>query len=163
MYFNKEFDSLINECLMHPKVQEMNNYKHHGISRLEHSIRVSYHTYKVCKFLHLNYKETTVAALLHDFFIDEVEKENGFNRLIHHPKYAAINAKEYFKINSFQEDIILKHMFPITPIPPRYLEGWIVDLIDNIASIYERCYSSAIAFASTINLVVVTLLGLLKF
>ena len=58
---------------------------------------------------------------------------------------------------------LLQNMFPITPIPPRYLEGWIVDLIDNIASIYERCYSSAIAFASTINLVVVTLLGLLKF
>lgn len=163
MYFDKEFDNLINEYLMHPKVQEMSKYKHHGITRLEHSIRVAYYTFKVCKKLRLNYKEATIAALLHDFFLDEVEKENGIDRLIHHPKYAAENAEFYFKINEFQKDIILRHMFPVTFIPPKYLEGWIVDTVDNIASIYERGYSSANSLARTTNVIAMAIISFIKF
>ncbi len=162
MYFDKEFDNIVKEYLMHPKVQEMSKYKHHGITRLEHSIRVSYHTYKVCKTLKLNYKEATIAALLHDFFFNEVETENGYNRLIYHPSYAVENVKQYFKINKFQEDIIRCHMFPVTIIPPKYLEGWIVDIVDNTASIYERCYSSINSLVATTNVIALALISIFK-
>lgn len=163
MYFDKDFDNLVKDYLMHYKVQEMSKYKHHGISRLEHSIRVSYYSYKVCKALKLRYKETAVAALLHDFFLDEVSKENGFNRLIHHPKYAVENAEYYFKINDFQKNIILRHMFPVTFIPPRDLEGCIVDLVDNIASVYERCSSSINSLAKTTSVIALALGSIIKF
>ena len=29
-------------------------------------------------------------------------------------------------------------MFPVTFTPPKYLESWIVDIVDDVASIYER-------------------------
>ena len=31
-------------------------------------------------------------------------------------------------------------MFPVTIIPPRYIESWIVDIVDDITSIYEKSH-----------------------
>ena len=55
----------------------------------------------------------------------------------HHPKIAAQNASLYFEINDKQRDMIETHMFPLTLTPPSYLEGWLIDLIDDWVSIYE--------------------------
>ena len=41
-----------------------------------------------------------------------------------------------------QEDIIKTHMFPVSLVPPKYIESWIVDIIDDICAIYERFYST---------------------
>ena len=39
-------------------VQSLQNFKHHyGSNRLEHCISVAYYSYKVCKFLNLDYIE----------------------------------------------------------------------------------------------------------
>ena len=55
-----------------------------------------------------------------------------------HPGYAVKNANQIIDLSDKQIDIIKTHMFPITFTPPKYLEGWIVDLVDDVASIYER-------------------------
>ena len=137
-YEDEKFKNIIKKYILHPKYQEMKKYKHHGLTRYEHSLRVAYQTYKITKFLHLNYQETTIAALLHDFFLDEVINELSKNRMRHHPKIAAQNASLYFEINDKQRDMIETHMFPLTLTPPSYLEGWLIDLIDDWVSIYER-------------------------
>ncbi len=137
-YNNKEFNEIIRNYVIHPKFQETKLYTHHGHTRYEHSLRVAYYTYKVTKKLHLNYKEATVAALLHDFFLDEVIEEKSYSRMRHHPKIALKNATKYFDINEKQKDMIVTHMFPITLTPPSYLEGWLLDIIDDIISIYEK-------------------------
>ncbi|MBP5678300.1 MAG: HD domain-containing protein [Bacilli bacterium] len=134
----QEYNQLINEWKNHPKVLEMKNYKHHGITRYDHCVRVSYHTFQVTKKLHLNYVSATKAAMLHDFFTNEVEELGPMKRFRNHSKIAAKNAKKYFGLTPLEEDIIERHMFPITITPPKYLESWIVDIIDDIASIYER-------------------------
>ena len=36
-----------------------------------------------------------------------------------------------------EKDIILKHMWPLTIIPPRYLESFIVSIIDKIVATGE--------------------------
>ena len=133
-----EFYEIVNEYITHPKVLEMKNYMHHGINRYDHSFNVAYYTYRVTKRLNLNYKSATKAAMLHDFFLGEVKQKNGYSRLLIHPFYAVQNSKKYFKINKMEEDIIKHHMFPITPIPPMSIEGWIVDICDDIASVKER-------------------------
>ena len=33
-------------------------------------------------------------------------------------------------------------MFPVTLKPPKYLESWIVDIVDDVAGIYEKYRSS---------------------
>ncbi len=135
---NLEFHKIVDPILQDSKFQELKNYKHHGINRYDHSLRVAYHTYRVTSFFHLRVKEATEAALLHDCFFDEVSQLGGISRVRKHPKIASRNAKKILFLSPFQEDIIKTHMFPITFIPPQTFEGWIVDLVDDIASIYER-------------------------
>jgi uncharacterized protein len=157
-----QFEKLVEEYTKHPKVLEMKKYKHHGIERFDHCKRVAYFTYHVTKLLHLNVESTTKAAMLHDFFTDEVMEEGAISKLRWHPEIAAENAREYFGLNDMEEDIIMRHMFPITFIPPRYLEGWIVDIIDDLTSIYERGYSMKKQFAPAMNAFVLFILTIIK-
>ena len=140
-YKKSEFYRIVDPILNHKEFRELKTITHHGITRYEHCLRVAYYTYLVTSFLHLHYKEATEAALLHDFFTDEVVEENFIKRLTNHPNIAFLNASKYFKLNKMQEDIIKTHMFPITLTPPKYLESWIVDIVDDIAAVYEKVFS----------------------
>ena len=137
-----EFENIIKHIVEHNEFQKTKDITHHGITRYDHCLRVAYYTYKMTKFLNLDYKKATEAAMLHDFFIDEVKHENGIVRLRKHPEYAVTNAKKYFNIDKKQEDIIRTHMFPVTFTPPKYIESWLVDLLDDFAAIYERTYTT---------------------
>lgn len=138
VYQNEEFQNIIEPISSNEKYCKLKNIKHHGITRYEHSVRVAYYSYKITKILNLDYNETTQAALLHDFFLDEVMEKNPIAKLRQHPGYAVKNANQIIELSDKQIDIIKTHMFPITFTPPKYLEGWIVDLVDDVASIYER-------------------------
>jgi Predicted HD superfamily hydrolase len=87
-------------------------------------------------------KKLIRGALLHDYFlydwhiIDHNHRFHGFK----HPKIALINAQRDLEISDIEKDIILRHMFPLTPIPPRYLESLIVCIADKICSVYETFY-----------------------
>ena len=140
-YLNKEFNSIIADIISNNSFQEMKNIAHHGITRFNHSLRVSYHTYLITKKLKLNYVEATRAALLHDFFTDETNDMKTKKALKEHPSIALENSKKHFELSDMQEDIILKNMYPITTKMPKYKESWIVDIVDDVASLYERTYS----------------------
>ena len=134
-YIDEEFLSIIKPIISNSEFQKMDNISHHGISRLNHSLRVAYFSYKITKFLHLDYVETTEAALLHDFFLDDVDGENAVGKLRRHPLCAVKNSLKYFDLNDKQIDIIKTHMFPVTFTPPKYIESWIVDGVDDVAEI----------------------------
>lgn len=136
-----KFDEITKDILEHEEFIKTKYEKHHGISRYEHLVRVSYYTYKITKLLRLNYVEATKGALLHDFFTDEVKHEGSVKRLRNHPNHALNNSKKHFDLTAMEKDIIKTHMFPVTFTPPKYLEGWIVVLMDNIAGIGEKTYS----------------------
>ena len=134
---DKEFLEIVQPIL---DLEEFNNTKfqrHHGITRYDHSMNVAYITYVVTKNLKLNYKEATFAALIHDFFNDEVKDENGYKRLVDHPKHALKNAMRYFELTDLQKDIIAKHMFPVTLTPPKYKESVLVTIADKISATKE--------------------------
>lgn len=157
-YENEEFYSLISDILDNKHFNELKNIRHHGITRFNHSLRVSYYTYLTTKKLGLNYEESTRAALLHDFFTDEVCNQKMSNALKNHPKVALENSKKNFNLSKLQEDIIVKHMFPVTRELPKYKESWIVDVIDDIASIYERTYSMSSELQAAVNFIFIILL-----
>jgi uncharacterized protein len=140
-YKDTEFTEIIKPIVTNKKFQELKGRAHHGTTRYSHSLRVAYYSYKTSKALHLNYQEITTAALMHDFFTDEVQDENGFDRLIDHPSYALANAKKYYDLSYMQEDIIKNHMYPITLEHPHTKEAMLVDTVDNIVSIKERLTS----------------------
>jgi uncharacterized protein len=125
-------------------------------------MRVAIYTYKITKFLHLNYEEATIAALLHDFFTEEVKEKNALAKLRQHPNYAVINATKYFDLSNLQIDIIKTHMFPVTFTPPKYLESWIVDLIDDVSAVYERAYSTKKQLGSATTFMFLFILSIFK-
>ena len=161
-YNNYEFNRLIKPIIENRKFQLTKDIDHHGITRYEHSLRVAYYSYLITKFLRLDYKETTIAAMLHGFFIDETNNDNAITKLIKHPNYAVQNAKEYFELSEKQEDIIKTHMFPVTFMPPKYLESWIVDIVDDIAAIYERSHSVKNELQAAATFMLILIISIVK-
>lgn len=135
-YLNKVYDILEND-----EFQSMGNIVHHEGNRLDHSIRVSYYSYKIACILKLDTRKVARAALLHDFFLEEnngATKKEKMKLIINHPEYALANSKKYFELSKLEEDIIVSHMFPIGKHVPKYIESWIVDLVDDVAAVYEK-------------------------
>lgn len=161
-YNDYEFKRLIDSIINNKEFQKTKDISHHGMTRYEHSLRVAYYSYLITKALHLDYKETTIAALLHDFFTDEVADENAIARLRRHPGHAVENAKKYFDLSDKQEDIIRTHMFPVTFTPPKYLESWIVDIVDDIAAIYEKTYSVKKELQAAATFILILVLNFIK-
>ena len=42
-----------------------------------------------------------------------------------------------FKLNQIERDSIEHHMFPLTPYPPKYIEGYLVTAADKISATKE--------------------------
>ena len=135
-YSDIEYFNIVDDILDNDKFKKTNDCKHHGLTRMEHSIKVSYYSYKISKKLKLDYKATARAGLLHDFFINEDIEQKNISAFIH-PYKSLDNSKQYFYLSEKEEDIIISHMFPILPHKiPKYLESWLVSLTDKIAIAY---------------------------
>lgn len=140
IYENNEFFYIVQNILDNKTIQDLKFYKHHyGSNRLEHCISVAYYSYLICKFLHLDYISVARAGLLHDLFLYDCENKSTRPKfhIWKHPKIALKNAQELFDLNKKECDIILKHMWPITPIPPKYIEGFIVTFVDKYCAFAE--------------------------
>ena len=136
----EKFLEIINDILANKSIQNLKLYKHHyAYTRLEHCLSVSYYTYVICKFLHLDYKSAARAALLHDLFFYDCEDKisRPKNHIKNHPKIALENANKLFSLNKKEQDIILKHMWPLTFSPPKYLESFIVTIVDKYCAFKE--------------------------
>jgi uncharacterized membrane protein/HD superfamily phosphodiesterase len=143
IYAEREFFNIVKEILDNPEYQKLKGYFHHYSSIYDHAQSVAYLSYKIAKVLNLDYMSTARGALLHDFFLYDwrthdhpdlpAEKYHGFE----HPKIALENSRKHFPINKIEEDIIVKHMWPITIIPPRYRESYVVTFADKYLSSKE--------------------------
>lgn len=134
---------LVSDILDNQAFLNIKNCKHHGINRLEHSMRVSYYSYKIAKKIKLNYTDIARGGLLHDFFCDKdfAEKKQKFSFAIH-PYQSLKNANNNFNLSDLEKDIIINHMFPTLPHKiPKYIESWLVSIVDKIVAIYELYYS----------------------
>ncbi|MDD3241828.1 MAG: HD domain-containing protein [Bacilli bacterium] len=138
---NKNYNDIVLDILCHEEFNKLRDIEHHGLNRFDHSVRVSYVSYKVAKLFRFDTNKVTRAALLHDFFLEDNKNKTSKEKLKNmrnHPKIAADNADKHFGISELERDIIETHMFPITFKAPKYVESWIVDLIDDGVSLYEK-------------------------
>lgn len=90
--------------------------------------------------LNIDYYSLIRGAYLHDLFLYDWRKESRKTKLKHlfkHPQIAYQNACKYFQLTETEKDIILHHMFPVTLIPPRTKEGWIVSKKDKQVTFKE--------------------------
>ena len=134
-----EYINIVSDILCNKNFQSMDNYMQHGkTSTKMHSINVSY---KLCKKLNLKHNAAARAALLHDYYLYDWHthyKETGLRfHGFTHPRTALNNALKEFTLSKLEQDIILKHMWPLTLVPPKHLEGLIVTFIDKYCSIAE--------------------------
>lgn len=136
---DKYYQNLIEDILENDDFKKLNEIVHHGTTRYDHSLRVSYYSYKVCKLLRLDYIAAARAGLLHDFFLmnRSYPFRTRFKYIFVHPKYASMNSKKYYMLSDKEINIIESHMFPIYYVLPKYLESWIVSLIDKLIATYE--------------------------
>ena len=134
------FDYISKDILKNRKFQKISRESHHGITRMEHSMRVAKYVYKISKKLNLDYLSATRAAILHDFFTNEEFGNNhGLIQGVVHPDIALQNAKGEFKLNKIEENAIETHMFPLNMKLPKYKESWVLTLTDKVVAIYEYC------------------------
>ncbi len=141
MNYDIEFETIISELVSNSTVQQMKNYRqHYDTSCFEHCMNVAYYSYLICKKYGLDYKSAARAAMLHDLFLYDWRKREDGRKGFHaftHPKVALQNAKKFFPLNKKEEDIILKHMWPVTPFFPRYKESLIITFVDKYCAMQE--------------------------
>ena len=139
-----EFEYIIADLISNPTVQQMAHFRHHyTTSCLEHCKHVAFYNYLICKKLKLDYLSATRAGILHDFFLYDWRKKQTDSKKLHafyHPRIALNNAQRLFNINPKEKDIILKHMWPLTIIPPKYIESYIITIVDKYCTLLE-CYT----------------------
>lgn len=135
------FEDIAKDILENKKLQMIKYESHHGITRMDHTMRVSKYVYKVSKALKLDYVSATRGALLHDFFLNkEFGSHHGLIQGVVHPDIALANAKGEFDLNEVEQNAIEAHMFPLSKVLPRYKESWVLTAVDKMVAIYE--YSS---------------------
>ena len=139
-YKDNEFYNIIKDILENDVVQSLHSFKHHyGSNRFEHSLSVAYYSYKLCNFLGLDYISVARAGLLHDLFLYDCQNPETRAKfhMWKHPKIALANAEKLFILNNKEKDIILKHMWPTTFVPPKYLESFLVSCVDKYCAFME--------------------------
>lgn len=163
-YKDKYYHILVKDILENDEFNQIKYIEHHGTNRYDHSLRVSYYSYKISKLLKLDYKEVARAGLLHDFFLSDMERnmKDKFVSTFIHPKHAVENAKKHFKLNDKEEDIIKSHMFPINVSVPKYAESWIVSTIDKVVGTYEFSRQFQYKFSYVFNIYVLFLINVIK-
>ena len=117
--------------------------QHGNMTVNDHCMNVAKYSIAISDKLHIrcNREELIRGALLHDYFLydwhvgDYAKPHNlhGF----YHPGRALKNASAEYKLTDREKDIIKKHMWPLTIVPPMYREAWIVSMADKWCSLLE--------------------------
>ena len=143
----KELISRGRDILCADSIQPMKSSIQHGTTTVfAHCVSVAKHSLLMAHFLERRFgikvdRDSLIrGALLHDYFLYDWHDKEVPGRKIHgftHPGKAMKNAQRDFELNSREKDIIRKHMFPLTLIPPRYRESLIVCIADKWCAVCE--------------------------
>lgn len=136
-----EFHKIIEDIINNDEVKKMKTLRQHcNVSCFTHCLNVSHTCYLVAKKLGLDYVSIARAGMLHDFFLYDWHgkkvNRKGFHAFTH-GKCAMENASKIFDLNEKEKDMIKKHMWPVTPIPPKSIEGLILTFVDKYCAVKE--------------------------
>ncbi len=124
------------------RLKQMECYVQHGdISTYEHCLLVAYYSFLLMRKLHVrcNEEELLRGALLHDYYLYDWHEKERWHRWhgFRHANIALKNALQDFQLTPIEKEIIRKHMWPLTVIPPTCREAWIVNIADTFISLIE--------------------------
>ena len=123
-------------------MQKEKTFVQHGsITCYDHSLRVAEKSLELAEkcSAYIDERSLVRGALLHDYFLYDWHEKDGGHRLhgFRHPAFALYNASKDFSLNRKERNIIARHMFPLTVLPPRCLEAWIVCFVDKYCAFSE--------------------------
>ena len=140
------FRELVQDILEHPEFKQLAKFPHHKpFTVFDHSLHVAWLSFTSSERLRkvmpsFDSRSATRGALLHDFFLYDWHLPRPDGKHWHgfrHPSIACQNAGRCFCLSKKEQDIILYHMWPLTPRWPRSLEGFLVCLMDKVATVEE--------------------------
>ena len=120
--------------------------QHGNMTVNSHVMNVARYSLALSDRLHIrcHRRELIRGALLHDYFLydwhtpyeENPHKLHGF----FHPGTALRNAVKEYRLSVREKDIISKHMWPLTVVPPMCREAWIVTAADKWCSLMETLH-----------------------
>ena len=142
---DKEYFDCIKDYYYTEEFQSMSRFSQHGsVDRVQHISSVAYVSYRIAKKYNMDYCKTARGALLHDLFYYDWRDSDPSHKLhgINHPKYAlknarVLSAKYNIELTLMEENIIVRHMFPLTIVPPKYREAMVVSTVDKYVAVME--------------------------
>ena len=139
---DREYMECVRDIMESPVFQSMESFIQHGDTTcMAHCLQVSYMSYRICKRLGWNWVEAARAGLLHDLFLYDwhthrKETGNCFHGFTH-PGKALENGIRHFDLTENEKNMILRHMWPLTPIPPKTREGFVIVYSDKYCGLAE--------------------------
>ena len=135
----QEYSDCVKDLMENELVQRLGECPHHmDISRLQHVINVSYYSFLLAEKFGLDTRACARAGLLHDlFFYDYRTSEYGVKHTFVHPRQALDNARTITELSDKEEEIILNHMWPACIHSPRYMETYVVSMVDKYCATFE--------------------------
>lgn len=137
---DEEYLALVAPLLAEEGIQNLGNFlQHSDITLLMHVQAVSFMTYTLCKTLGWDHKAAARAGILHDFVTydwhdpDPSHRFHGFR----HPGFALQNSRKITELSPLEENMIHRHMWPLTPVPPKYKEAWGLTIVDKVLATGE--------------------------
>ncbi len=140
---SSHFAELALPVLSEARVQEMDKFIQHGTTTtLDHVVSVAWEALVLARRYHINCDEHALVrgALLHDYYLYDWHDHTSCPTRWHgfvHPSIALRKAECDFDLSGCERDLIAHHMWPLTPVPPHYIEGWLVCLADKTVSLRE--------------------------
>lgn len=124
--------------------QEKQYFQHGSTSVYAHSVRVAACSLALSRALgwKIDRRALVRGALLHDYFLYDWHTPDPSHRLhgFFHPGKALCNARRDYPLTRREENIICRHMFPLTLIPPTTREAWLVCLADKYCAAAETVH-----------------------
>lgn len=144
---NRQIEENALDILQSSNFHRMKRYLQHGSMTVnDHVLSVARYSIALDDILHAksSRKDLIRGALLHDYFLYDWHKPDAGNshRLhgFYHPGIALRNALKEYELTPRERDIIKKHMWPLTMVPPMCREAWIVTTADKWCSLLETLH-----------------------
>lgn len=138
-----EFVCLVRDIIRTEEFLQMKKWQHHVRGSVyDHSLKVAYLCYRHHKRfgMRIDVREFVIGAVLHDYYLYDLHGSDDLHKLhwFKHPQDALKNALEkYPDLTETQQDMIRRHMFPLTVIPPKTSAAWLLCFYDKVAAISD--------------------------
>jgi len=130
----------VEDIITSSQVQSMRNIPHHiGMTCYEHSVFVSYISFRIARKMGLDHVAAARGGLLHDLYLYNSDEREalGFSHCFIHPELALKNAASLCCLSEKEENIILSHMWPLAKTAPKSREAFVVSFADKYCATAE--------------------------